>query len=107
MTRGEFTEMLDGLFVEIKALFEQKNESYGVDHDLFYNFREAARRLFGSEYIPCMFKILAAYVDKHWIALCNRGLADPEFESRCKDIIVYCLLAIAMKREKDAGGQSV
>jgi len=43
-----------------------------------------------------MFKVLACYVDKHWVALCNKGLRDPEFIERCQDIIVYMLLAITM-----------
>lgn len=104
MTRTEFVGMLDGLFAEMKALFEQKNESYGADDDLFYNFRETARRVIRGAFVDQhedMFSVLACYIDKHWVALCNRGLADPEFEQRFKDIIVYSLMAIAMKREKE------
>lgn len=96
MKRQDFMTILDELGEEIKELFICKNKSYGVEDDLHHNFRETARRVLSGQ--KDIFKVLACYVDKHWVALCNRGLQDPEFESRCMDIIVYMVLAITMNR---------
>ncbi len=82
-------------------MFAAKNHSYGADDDVFYNFRETARRVMRGQFpseAEDMFRVLAAYVDKHWVALCNRGLEDPDFEERCRDIAIYMLIAIALRR---------
>lgn len=100
MKRQDFITILNELETEIKGLFMYKNQSYGANDDLHYNFRETARRVLSGQ--KDMFKVLACYVDKHWVALCNRGLQDPEFESRCIDIIVYMVLAIALYRDSGA-----
>lgn len=104
MKREEFQPIWDELASEIMNLFFLKNQSYGADDDLHHNFRQTARRILSGQYESeqeDMFRVLACYVDKHWIALCNRGLQDPEFESRCKDIIVYMALAIALYKEQE------
>ncbi|HPZ83310.1 MAG TPA: hypothetical protein PL064_07735 [Thermogutta sp.] len=86
-------------FSNIMELFSRKNKSYGRNADLFHNFRETARRIEGNTDRGAMFKVLATYVDKHWVALCNRGLDDPECEERLRDIIVYCLLALCLMED--------
>lgn len=88
-------------FNNIMELFSRKNKCYGRDADLFHNFRETARRIEGNTDRPAMFKVLATYVDKHWVALCNCGLDDPEYEERLRDIIVYCLLALCLMEESE------
>lgn len=106
MKRQDFLPVLDELFKEIKNLFLTKNQSYGVEDELFFNFRSTAQRVLPGQYESLhenMFRVLAVYVDKHWVALCNRGLQDPEFEERCRDIITYMALAIALYREVEAG----
>jgi hypothetical protein len=104
VTRLEFSELLDKLLDQIRDLFSTKNQSYGAGGDVFHNFRNTARRVlpqqFESEHEE-MFRVLAVYADKHWVALCNKGLSDSEFEERCKDIMVYMTLAIAMKKDAE------
>lgn len=99
MTRLEFHRILDQEFAQIRDLFDYKNLSYGADDDLFHNFRETAKRVFHKSSYQDMFKVLTTYVDKHWIALCNNGLDDPECLLRLRDIIVYALIGIAMYKE--------
>ncbi len=97
LSRNElFQVVTEREFNNILGLFIRKNKSYGRDADLFHNFRETARRIEGNTDRGAMFKVLATYVDKHWVALCNRGLDDPECEERLRDIIVYCLLALCL-----------
>jgi hypothetical protein len=96
---------MEEILEKVKALFSQKNESYGQDQDLFHNFRKTAKRVmqakFDSEYED-MYRVMLAYQDKHRVALANLGLDEPEFEERCLDEIVYTLLAIALHREYES-----
>ncbi len=104
MKRDDFKPVLNEVVENIEDLFTYKNKSYGVEDDLFHNFRSTAKRVLPGQFDTDhedMFRVLACYVDKHWVALCNRGLADAEFEERCKDIIVYMMLAIAMHRDRE------
>jgi hypothetical protein len=102
MTRSDFYPLLDEIYEKVKEKFAGKNASYGQEQDLFYNFRQTAKRTmqaqFSSEYED-MYRVMLAYQDKHRVALANRGLDEPEFEERCIDEIVYTLLAIALHRE--------
>lgn len=103
MKREEFQKTLSEAVKGIEKLFSYKNKSYGAEEDVFHNFRATAKRVIKGQYdneYEDMFRVLACYVDKHWIALCNRGLQDPEFEERCWDIITYMLLAISLYNEK-------
>lgn len=98
MTRQEFVEqVLEPSLEEIKELFSLKNKSYGIEDDAFHNFRSTALRVHGTDDHETMFRVLYCYMDKHLVALANKGLSDDEYESRLKDIIVYCLLAIALQ----------
>lgn len=99
MTREEFLTLADVEFLNIQNLFRRKNQSYGAEVDLFYNFRESAKRVLNDTSYQSMFRILFAYMDKHLVALSNRGLDEQEFEERMRDVIVYALIAIAMHRE--------
>lgn len=99
MTRDEFVRGLDEQLQKVRDLFNQKNESYGQQDDVFYNFRSTAKRVFDTDVPAAMFQVLMIYMDKHLVALANRGISDQEFELRLRDIIVYSLIAIAMGRE--------
>jgi hypothetical protein len=99
MNRSEFSEMLEPELQSIKDLFAFKNISYGMDDDVFHNFRNTALRVFGTDDHQMMLKVLMTYMDKHLVAIVNKGLYDKEYESRLKDIIVYSLLAIAMGKD--------
>lgn len=100
MTRSEFKQIMQTYLSSIEKLFDIKNQSYGANDDVFFNFRSTAKRIFGSDNYESMFKILMTYMDKHLVALINKGFEDYEFDSRMKDIIVYSLIAIAMNIEK-------
>lgn len=99
MNREQFTTMLDSEFGRIKDLFALRNESYGSQDDLFYNFRETARRELPEEYRQnepaAMFKVAEILLDKHNTALA-KGIAVNEVRERLQDRIVYSLLQIAM-----------
>lgn len=99
MTRTEFAKFAEKKFEEILELFRQKNKSYGQDEDAFFNFNSSALRVFGENSYQSQFKVLTTYMDKHLVALANRGIDEPEFEGRLKDVIVYALLAIGMGEE--------
>ncbi len=100
MTRQEFVEkVLEPSLKEIQELFSLKNKSYGIEDDAFHNFRSTALRVHGTDDHEIMFRVLYCYMDKHLVALANRGMDDPECESRLRDIIVYCLIGLAMVKE--------
>ncbi len=99
MTITEFAGFAEGKLKEVMEIFKQKNKSYGQDNNAFFNFRSSALRVFGDCTYESMFKVLITYMDKHLVALANKGIHEPEYESRLKDVIVYCLLAIGLEAE--------
>lgn len=102
MNRAELSENIDRILkAEIMPLFVTKNGSYGDEDDGFFNFRKAAGILYnGDESLQAQFWILMSYVLKHTIALSNRDFSDFEFRQRCKDIIVYMLIAMSMEDDQ-------
>ena len=96
MTREQFKLEMDNSLAGIKSLFENKNTSYGLDDDVFENFKSTARRLFGDESKDSQARVLMGYVDKHVIALAKERFSGKESRERMKDIIVYMLLMMAM-----------
>lgn len=107
MTRDELARFVGTEAANISQTFALKNRSYGGDSDAFHNFRETARRVFKSEDWHSMFRVLLTLVDKHYVALCNNGLYDPEAEERLRDIAVYCLIGLGMLAEmrREGGGK--
>lgn len=99
MTRGELRKFIENKLARIQEKFDLKNESYGADEDAFHNFEEAARRWLGSTDLEAQFRILMIYMDKHLIALANRGLGEREADDRLEDIMVYTAIASAMQHE--------
>lgn len=108
MTYEEFLDFLNDEFENIRELFQTKNQVYGAGDDVFFNFRETARRVYPgfdncdppAQYAD-MFTVLLTLMDKHLVAIYNGGLHTPEIEERMRDIIVYCLIGLAMIREAD------
>ncbi len=98
MKRNEFIAILDREQEIIKALFTRKSGSYGAEDEVFYNFKETARRVFGSTKHEDMWKTIHVYMDKHMVAL-TKGIGEPEFCERLRDIIVYSLLGIGLWEE--------
>ena len=102
MNRGTFVpNIVEPEFKKILDLFQFKNVSYGSETDLFHNFRNTAKRVFKDDSYDGMYKSLLTYMDKHLVALANKGLQDKEFIERNRDIIVYCLLAMAMYQDRE------
>jgi hypothetical protein len=99
MTRDELRTVIYEETKRLNDLFNWKNEAYGANDDALYNFYETARRVFGISDLNEAFVVLRVLADKHWVALCNRGLYDPEAEERLRDIAVYALIGIAMAKE--------
>jgi hypothetical protein len=100
-TRTEFLERLDKEFQRIREIFTERNKSYGKDEDLFHNFRQSAIRHFGNDSTESMFKVAEILVDKHNVALANKGANDPVCDERLSDRIVYSLIEKAMLLEKE------
>jgi hypothetical protein len=100
-TRTEFLERLDKEFQRIREIFTERNKSYGKDEDLFHNFRQSAIRHFGDDSSENMFKVAEILVDKHNVALANKGANDPVCDERPSDRIVYSLIEKAMLLEKE------
>ena len=97
--RADFVLFIQDKFEEIRKLFARKNEGYGTNDDLFWNFRQTAERLYPSVYeqnpYAAMFLVAETLVDKHNVALA-KGIAVSECEERLLDRIVYSLLQLKM-----------
>ena len=97
--RADFVLFIQDKFEEIRKLFARKNEGYGTNDDLFWNFRQTAERLYPTMYeqdpYAAMFLVAETLVDKHNVALA-KGIAVSECEERLLDRIVYSLLQLKM-----------
>jgi hypothetical protein len=102
VTRNELREIINNELVSITELFDVKNESYGAEDDAFHNFRQSALRIYGIDSHDAMFTVLLTLMDKHLVALANKGIDDKDFRERLRDIIVYCLIGIAMGAEYES-----
>lgn len=78
-TRTDLYEFIKQETEEILKLFSAKNVSYGSDQDAFHNFRQTALRLYGNDKPQTMFTVLLTLLDKHLVALANKGIEDAEF----------------------------
>ena len=100
--RSDFVLFIRDKFEEIEKLFVTKNAGYGAQHDLFWNFRQTAERLYpdlyGKEPLSAMFLVAETLVDKHNVALA-KGIEVSECEQRLLDRIVYSLLQLKMVYE--------
>jgi len=100
--RSDFVLFIRDKFEEIEKLFVQKNAGYGAQQDLFWNFRQTAKRLYPEMYakepFTAMFLVAETLVDKHNVALA-KGFAVSECDERLMDRIVYSLLQLKMVYE--------
>ena len=97
--RVDFVLFIQDKFEEIWKLIAKKNEGYGANGDLRWNFRQTAERLYPSIYVQdpyaAMFLVAETLVDKHNVALA-KGITVSECEERLLDRIVYSLLQLKM-----------
>ena len=102
--RVDFVLFIQDKFEEIQKLFTRKNEGYGTNGDLFWNFRQTAERLNPTMYeqdpFAAMFLVAETLVDKHNVALA-KGIAVSECEERLLDRIVYSLLQLKMVYDRE------
>ena len=107
--RADFVLFIQDKFEEIRKLFARKNEGYGTNDDLFWNFRQTAERLYPSVYeqdpYAAMFMVAETLVDKHNVALA-KGIAVSECEERLLDRIVYSLLQLKMVYDRSESKES-
>ena len=95
-------KLLEHFKTELDAVMDvmgYKNGNYGAGEDAFHNFRNTAMRIEGNSEPDSMYKMLMTYMDKHLCALAKNKMSDKEFIERHRDIIVYSLIAIGMKKE--------
>ena len=100
--RSDFVLFIRDKFEEIEKLFVRKNAGYGAQQDLFWNFRQTAKRLYPEMYakepFTAMFQVAETLVDKHNVALA-KGIEVSECDERLIDRIVYSLLQLKMVYE--------
>lgn len=101
----DFILFLRDKFEEIEKLFIRKNQGYGGQDDLFYNFRQTAQRLYPDFYAKdpygAMFLVAETLVDKHNVALA-KGIIVRECDERLLDRMVYSLLQLKMVYDRQA-----
>ncbi|CUH96388.1 hypothetical protein P22_2478 [Propionispora sp. 2/2-37] len=106
--RNDFVIFIQDKFEEIQKLFARKNEGYGTSGDLFWNFRQTAKRLYPAIYAQdpyaAMFLVAETLVDKHNVAMA-KGITVSECDERLMDRIVYSLLQLKMVYERSEGKQ--
>lgn len=107
----EFVKFAKEEMNHVIELFGRKSGAYGSSDDVFHNFRQTAKRIYGKDTFDNMFLVAETYKDKHNVALA-KGIAVPEVDERLRDNIVYSLLQLAMIAEnwklleKSARGES-
>lgn len=99
MERSEFVELIKSEWREILALNEKKGRDYAGDEDVVSNFKRNAEALGVTPEI-----VWAVYAGKHWDAIqtfCREGdVASEPISGRLRDLIVYCLLLLAINVDK-------
>lgn len=99
-------ELVEGILSLVKAKFVTKNSNYadyeGVEPDMLYNFRQLAKRQFGSATPENMIKVVNVLVDKHQVTLAKNGINDSEFKERVIDVLVYHVIALMIYMEGEA-----
>lgn len=97
--KHDFVLFIQDKSEEIQKLFAKKNEGYGANEDILWNFRQTAQRLYPVMYAQdqyaAMFLVAETLVDKHNVALA-KGITVSECDERLMDRIVYSLLQLKM-----------
>lgn len=90
----------------IGQLFLMKNKQYASGDDVLSAFKESAKRQFGELTKDGAFKACMQFKDKHDLALLQHGTLLPDAKERLYDVVVYCLLALAILSGQDEELQS-
>ena len=97
----EFNAMSINHLTLIDQLFVMKNKQYASTNDVLSAFKQCAERQFGEVTQDGAFKTCMQFKDKHDLALLQHGTMLPDAKERLYDIIVYCLLGLAVLSGKD------
>lgn len=97
----KFSEIANNHLVSIDQLFLLKNKQYGKQSDVLSAFKESSQRQFGEVSKKGAFKACMQFKDKHDLALLQHGTFLPDAKERLYDVIVYCLLGLAILSDED------
>lgn len=97
----KFEHLSNNHLVNISQLFLMKNKQYASGDDVLSAFKECAKRQFGEINRDGAFKTCMQFKDKHDLALLQHGLLLPDAKERLYDVIVYCLLGLAVLSGED------
>ena len=78
-----------------------KIAQYANQDDVLTAFKESAERQFGKVTKEGAFKTCMQFKDKHDLALLQHGTTLPDAKERLYDVVVYCLLGLAILSDKD------
>lgn len=100
MDQAHFESLVEDVFDQVRALNKTKGRDYATEDDALAHLREQSTEL-GLK--PEM--VWAVLARKHWIAIlayCRSGRVHSEpIEGRLLDMILYCLLLLALSKEQD------
>lgn len=101
MRREDFLESADRHYAAIVEINKKKGHDYAGDEDALANFKKEATDL---GLTPA--QVWSVYANKHWSAVktfCKEGQVQSEpIEGRLHDVILYCLLLLALIEEGTA-----
>jgi len=94
-------EFFDKVFDEIRDLFFKKNKVYGGDDDILKNIKQIALMVYGENTIETTYQVLTTLMGKHVNVILRKDAYKYEdIEERILDTILYCMLLLALLREK-------
>jgi len=86
----------------IKQLFTTKQGQYATKADALENFTRGAFLLgWDGELLNGKFQALLSYMAKHEAFIHSHGLFSDKVDESLRDIITYCLIALAMRGRKN------
>ena len=96
-----FSGIMVNELIKVDQLFIMKNKQYASKDDVLKAFKESAKRQHGELTKAGAFKACMQFKDKHDLALLQHGTLLPDAKERLRDVIVYCLLGLAILSNED------
>lgn len=97
----KFSGIMVNELIKVDQLFLMKNKQYASNKDVLKAFKESAKRQNGELTKAGAFKTCMQFKDKHDLALLQHGTLLPDAKERLRDVIVYCLLGLAILSNED------
>jgi hypothetical protein len=97
MNRNKFNEFADKFLAQAKSIMDTKGKHYAGDEDVFRCIKKESERI-GITPLQCMM----VFMGKHIEALYEiaQGKKDEEVDTRCADIVNYCIMMSALLEEE-------